>query len=68
MDTESETMIQQGEQNGGRPVEPPSAKTSSTKKKRPPRALRPDQGAAAKGLSKQCSKRNDAKLWKQKPL
>src|SRR5229473_578142 len=25
MDTESETMIQQGEQDGGRPVEPPPA-------------------------------------------
>src|SRR2546425_2563415 len=34
MDTESEAMIQQGDQNGGRPVEPPPAKTSSTKKKK----------------------------------
>jgi len=43
MDTESETMIQQGEQDGGRPVEPPPAKTSSTKKKKtsPSTATRP---------------------------
>ena len=49
MDTESETMIQQSEQNGGRPVEPSPAKTSSTKKKKTPASAATRPRSSSKG-------------------